>query len=221
MTMSALNLIPVELTCAGQSSLRARGLLTAFSDRIVTLRLEGQIEPLQADTGVVLCLEDRPAMEIVGLVESHEDLELTVRITRVTHHEKRYFPREYGGIELRWRRLEAAARADAPAEALLTDDQGEWHQPHPFMNFSASGLRFRDTAPCEEGDTLQLLFRVEDQSVWHQATATVVRRAPAPDGTDAEIAVAFDEIAPASIQALADYTLDRQLDELASHGVLH
>ena len=98
------------------------------------------------------------------------------------------------------------------------NDEG-WNTPEPLMNFSASGLRFRDSAPCEEGDNILITFQLHGQSVWHRATATVVRRTPAENGMGADIAIAFQDMEPQAVEALADFTLDRQLAELARLGI--
>ena len=144
---------------------------------------------------------------------------MTVAVTRVNHQEKRYFPREFAGLTVRWKRLTGSsvdALIAAWRRGLSEVGEDDWNSPEPFMNFSASGLRFRDAAECLEGDVLLVSLRLPGEDRWHRATASVVRRIESADGT-AEIAVAFRDIDAASVEALADYTLDRQLAELARH----
>lgn len=222
MTSSELDLIVVELECVdGDPTVRVRARLTGFSARRCTLRMEDETAQLRPNSPVVLRLVDRRAMEIFGLVEWHAGRDLEINITRVNHHEKRYFPREYGGIDVRWKRMDGRrpVTAEAWRRGLHSVDDEEWNTPDPYMNFSASGLRFRDTSPCDEGDTVLIALRPHGQAEWHRAIATVVRRASSLENESAEIAVAFQDIDPASVEALADFTLDRQLAELVRLGL--
>ena len=161
-------------------------------------------------------------MELIGQVESQTDQKLDVSIVRVSPREKRYFPREDGGIDMHWKRLERSGSEVATHAwrrgLFEVDGNEDWNTPEPFMNFSASGLRFRDLAPCSEGDIVLIAFRLQGRTAWHRATAVVVRRDQPENGACPEIAVAFQDLEPETVQLLADYTLDRQLDELAKHA---
>ena len=218
--------IAVELVCPiSKPPLTAPATLFAFEDRQCEVRIRAPIPTLAPDTSVMLRLTERRALEIFGLVAQHEGDRVDVRIVRVSHREKRYFPREEGSFDLKWKRLEGAS-VEAASQAwrrglFEVDRDDEWNIPSPVMNFSASGLRFRDHAPCAPGDVLLVTFRPSGQTAWHRATASVVRREPDPrdDAAPPEVAVEFVDIDPASVEALADFTLDRQLDELARHGV--
>ncbi len=213
--------VRVELVCAGlEPPVCTRAALMSVTARRCALETEVEIPPLEPDTGVVVRLEARRAMEIVGLVERHVGRTIDVHVTRVSHREKRYFPREFGGIDLRWKRVEGESPAVLAAwrRGLSAVDEDAWHIPNPFMNFSASGLRFRDVATIDPGDVILVEFRVQGATVWHRATAVVIRYTPNIDGHLAEAAIAFRDIDPKSVEALADYTLDRQLSELARLG---
>lgn len=223
MTSSELYSFPVELVCAvREPPLRARALLTSFTARACSVRTDIELPRLPPETTVTLRLEDRRATEVSCRIIQQTGRDLELRVTAVHHPEKRYFPREYGGIDVRWKRLDHAGREAAIhawRKGLFAIDGDGWNTPEPYMNFSASGLRFRDKAPCSEGDLLLVTFRVQGQAVWHRAAATVVRRTQTDDGASPEIAVTFDDIPTDAVEALADFTLDRQLTELARHGL--
>ena len=76
-TSSQPQQVRVELVCAGgEPPLRAYAVLTGFSSRRCRLKTDEELPPLPPDTGLMLRLEDREAMEIVGLVERQEGREI-------------------------------------------------------------------------------------------------------------------------------------------------
>lgn len=222
LTSADADALRVEMIC-GAPPVTTRATLSSLVARHCALRLDQDVPPLAPDTNIMLRLEERRRMEIIGVVARHEGRRIDIRIVRISHAERRYFPREEGGIELRYKRLqgtgtEAAMQAWRRGLFEVAGDD-DWSHPKPFMNFSASGLRFADRFEGDEGDLLLLTFRLDGQTVWHRATATVVRCAPTPPDGVTEVAVDFTDVEHATVEALTDFTLDRQLAELARRGV--
>ena len=226
--------LAVELSCpSAHPPVRAPASLVSLADRHCRLVSAVDLPPLAPETGLTLTVTARPALEIVGVVEHHSGRTIGLRVTRVGHREKRYFPREDGGLAVRWRPVDPDHADDAPRGSPTTMpssaefDDG-WHRPQPFVNFSASGIRFHDRAPVAKGDALRVAFQVDPAEPWHLTTAEVVRCSAlpkdtadtAPSGRDAsEIAVAFRTISAPALEALADYTLDQQVAALARHAL--
>lgn len=135
-------------------------------------------------------------------------------------HESRYFPREFGRIELRYqviakRELPAAGRAWVQGLSKVEPER-PWYSPHPYMDFSASGLCFHDGAPLEADDVLLLELRVPAAERPIRATGRVVR-ADALDSVDLgeagamrRVAVDFVDLSAGGLEALVQFTEDCQ-----------
>lgn len=211
--------VRVELICASLNPpLRREGTVHQVEGRICQLRLDGDSsDRLTPDLGVVLDLQDNSNLHIVGIVRAIEDGNIHVEITRVAHREKRYFPREDGGLSVEYRSVKALEN-EGPAWLQGLEDakaQGEaWQRPPPFMNFSGSGLRFSVQQPLEPGSGLLLSFELPRTQKSYRATARVVRCSE--HGSAVQAAVEFIDISPEAVQALADFTMERQLEQLAA-----
>ncbi|MCA9556486.1 MAG: hypothetical protein KC933_41060, partial [Myxococcales bacterium] len=96
--------------------------------------------------------------------------------------DRRVFPRVVGGIPLRYRivhtREAEVVTARWMAGAPDAAPASEWRHPDPFMNFSATGLRFDDEPLAEAGDILLCELGVGGRPEHWRAVATVVRLIP-------------------------------------------
>ncbi len=135
----------------------------------------------------------------------------------MTSGDNRYFPREFGRIDLQYLPVgfdEAAAAGRAWLQGLWkVDAERQWRTPDPFMDFSASGLCFLDAAPVAEGELLLLELRLPVGEAAHRATGRVVRAQPL-EGADLQgrdphtrrIAVDFVEVSTEAVAALVEFT---------------
>ena len=140
------------------------GVMTRFegSSCIVEVSSAGALVPEGARA--VVSVTSHGGMRILGAVTASEGDRLDMEIIRVVRKDKRDYPRMFGGIELRYRvvpeeEMALAERAWTAGLAGVSDDH-PWHEPDPFMNFSGSGIRFRDRDACEAGDQLLIEMKV-------------------------------------------------------------
>jgi hypothetical protein len=138
---------------------------------------------------------------------------LSLTKPRIRPRDKRLYPRLFGNIPLRYRahvaedgelaihRWLAGSSHEGPTRSLRT--------PEPFMNFSVSGLCFEDTVLYNRGDLLFVEFGVgEGESRWH-ATGRIVRVDQISEAPDSlyQIAINFETLPDAAMEALSDFTL--------------
>ena len=135
--------------------------------------------------------------------------------------DRRDYSRTYGGLDLRYQ-IVPQQEFELIARRWLTTGRSTydtWFKPDPFMDFSASGLKFHDVERCVSGDHLLLEFRVPGSTVVHRATADVIRVLPIPiDEIDNEpyeiggiipsqtVATRFIQLDPHSIIALIQFS---------------
>ncbi len=161
---------------------------------------------------------------LIGLVEGIDKRRVSVTVEKSVKRDLREYPRTYGGITTRYRvvepdKAEAAAISWMAGEALESE-KGTWRTPDPYMNFSATGLRFEESeATCTGGDLILLEMKLPTSEVTWRALAEIVRCAPLMEEEQSEeathfVALNFLEIPSEASQALARFTL-RVLSALA------
>lgn len=149
----------------------------------------------------------------LGTILECDGRALTVRLTDARPPDRREYPRLRGEVHLRWRPCGAAAER---AAWLRGDDvPGPVHTPRPFMEFSATGLAFEETAPVDRDDLLLLELALPGEPRAWRCLGTVIR-VGAPAGAGREVAVRLDAVPAAATMALARYTLAAQEASLAS-----
>lgn len=159
-------------------------------------------EPPAADVGtrVVLAIAGETPRRIQGRIEGATGSRVRVQGHRAKSPDQRRFPRLFGAIGLRWRRL-----AEGHAEP--------WREPDPLMSFSVVGFAFGGTdGETTEGDLVSLDFAIGGTGPRHAGIGRVVRIAPRqPDdvvgGETHEIAVDLLEASPEAREALGEYML--------------
>lgn len=217
MFQSSVAQLQVELICATLNPpLRMQGTIRDVEGRSCWVDLEeAPPSSLTPDLGVVLDVQDHSSLHIVGIVRARTERAIKLEISRIAHHEKRYFPREDGGLEVQYKPVESLERAAKGwLHGLHEVDDSDWMHPPPFMNFSGSGLRFEVAAALPEDSGVLLSFKIPGDPNLYRATARVVRCDAI--GAHTYAAVEFVEIAPEAVQALADFTMERQLEQLAA-----
>jgi hypothetical protein len=181
---------------------------------------EGVDAPAMGDR-LILDFGQNESPRVLAAVTELDGAAVTLSIRRSQPRDKREFPRMQGGIQLRYTTL---SPPDAAAEAAWADrgeapEGAQWRVPDPFMDFSASGLKFDDAPVCADGDRLLMELEVPTAEGRWRGVARVVRVSPIPEdereeGADAEsthyIAVEFTQLPAEAIEALMHFTLHLQ-----------
>merc|ERR1711970_1014398 len=90
--------LPVELACTGVNpAIVERGTLLRFSPQRCVIEFEKPAAELPQDAGVVVVLNDRSDLKILGTVQSHTAQRCEILVRRLVNREKRYYPRAFGG----------------------------------------------------------------------------------------------------------------------------
>lgn len=175
------------------------------------------------DVGAVVVLnwrDDGRHPRVTATVVGCEGVYVRAVEKKRTSRDKRVFPRTVGGIPLRYRVVHTDDPEIVTARWMSGYDDlagpGEWRQPDPFMNFSASGLRFEDAPIVEMGDVLLCELGVGSSETRWRAVGTVMRLLPiAPDKREVphathHIAIMFTDAPTGLVEALEAYTLQLQ-----------
>lgn len=153
----------------------------------------------EKDEEVVLDFGAEDAPLVLARVLERDGKRLRLQALRSRQRDKREYPRMSAGIRLRYRRA-SRTEEDESCRAWLErgvhpSDEERWHEPDPFMDFSASGFNFEDRETCEAGDLLLLeLFHPRGAGSW-RALARVIRIHP----------LSPDEAPPASVEGEATH----------------
>ena len=218
--------IPVEIVFLTQGGPRTCfGHLVRHGGDTVQVDLKPKdVAYAQQGTRTMVDSGDSSLIRIVGVVESVEGARASVAVEKSVRRDLREYPRTYGGIQLRYRVLEAEGASNAMSSWMAGEateaERGLWRRPDPYMNFSATGLRFEEPeATCKGGDMVLLEMDLPTSSVPWRATGEVIRCALLPEDEQCEeathfIALVFSEIPAEASQALARFTL-RVLSALA------
>ncbi len=216
--------IPVEvvlLTPAGPRSCFAR-LVRHDGDQIEVVLEPGDLTHARPGTRVMVDSGESSVVRMVGVVSNTEAGRTTLIVEKSVRRDLREYPRTYGGIQLRYHVVQGDERAAEAREWIdgVARDVDGWLRPDPYMNFSATGLRFEEgEATCASGDLVLLHMGVPTSSTPWRATAEVVRCELLPEDERTEeathfVALQFLQIPPEASQALARFTL-RVLSALA------
>ena len=206
--------LSIKAELVDESGRRIQGILHELERRGCVVELVGDgPADLALRSPVHIELPSVDGARIRGRLGQRVGRRLTVHIPQ-SEHEQRYYPRVDGGIDAEYRVLPDHA-GDATRRSWLRGlsvaDESPWFRPPPFMNFSVSGLRCEDGLGCKVGAELLFALRVPTMPNVVRATARVVRVDERPDAPNL-IAVEFMDVDPNGVEALTDYTLDRQLE---------
>lgn len=159
---------------------------------------------------------DQDAPRITAKVLRTEGEHVFLSSPQLRPRDKRLYPRLYGNIPLRF-------QAHHPDEGELvihrwlagsTQDivPRPWFIPEPFMDFSVNGLSFESPEACVEGSLLLLHMGVGESGDRWRATGRVIRTTAIPDSSPAlyQVAMSFEVIPDAAMEALSDFTLSIQ-----------
>ncbi len=191
------------------------------------IRLDEPPSQLVSGDQVILSFFDVRLPKVIANVTTAGNGTLRCAPRLVKEQERRYYPRMFGGIQLRYRNVGQGAASQAIARAWLAGDpmparEGRWVVPDEFMNFSVTGLAFDTITGCHTDDLVLLEMGLRNGEERWRATARVIRVIPVPeDELDASVnvdgqavsdrvAVNFEQI-PSSAQAkLVDMTMSIQ-----------
>lgn len=169
----------VEVLCLSVSPpLIRKGTLAGQVGEHLEILLDGESD-FQPGMRVAVAGRAEGPLRVLGTVSEIQGRRLRIETGRVIPEEKRAFPRMPGGIRLRYCSL-SGKEAEKACRAWMSGGGGtwwdvEWREPDPFMDFSASGLRFEDARACRVGDTVLLELQVPGAAETWRAVARVVR----------------------------------------------
>lgn len=205
----------VEMMVLGEEATLISAFVVANEDGRLTLRPDRPV----AD-GVSVCVRSSEDGWAYGRVVS-VDPEVVVQVRGNRAADRREFFRVEGSIHCKYQVLKGPGH-DLARERWVQHGEAtdaEWLTPDPFMDFSASGLKFQHTETCASDDVLLLEVGVPGTDDTYRTTARVVRLFPLSQeerdelaragGTGASthaVAVHFLEIAPEAIEALVMWT---------------
>jgi len=210
--------VPLEVVCTTLvPPVIAHGRVTHYDGESYDCSLEDPVPPLERGSQVILDMTAARAPRVIATVSEIQGTRFCFIQKSVNPPDKRVFPRLYGNVDLRYRKV--ASESDAAVGAWLAgglEEAGEhqWREPDPFMNFSVTGLKFDDSGVCEPNDTLLCQFKVPTSDVSYRATARVIRVDPIedeleddPNPTSHSIALEFLEMPKEGREALSEFTL--------------
>jgi hypothetical protein len=216
--------VPAVLISASQQPpVIAQGTVHCLPGGECRMDLENPEPRLAPGDSVVLDCRGERDFRLLGRLKRVDGPHLHVAVTRRLEHDRRAFPRLYGGVRLRYAVAPASLRAEGLGRWAAAPEQAEWHAPDPFMEFSGSGLRFEDRARCAEGDYLLVEWQVPPFDRTWRSLTQVVRVEPIPEeerpweaGPDTpthRVAVHFLDLPSPAVQALLQFT--ERLQEVA------
>ncbi len=159
---------------------------------------------------------EQDAPRITGKVLRTDGNRISLASPQLRPRDKRLYPRLYGNIPLRFQ-VHNAEEGELVVHRWLAGSTRDlvprpWFTPEPFMNFSVNGLSFESEQGCREGDLLLLHMGVGESDKRWRATGKVVRCSEITDNDKPlfQIAMSFEAIPDAAMEALSDFTLSIQ-----------
>ena len=143
--------------------------------------------------------------------------QVLIHVDETKSTDLREYPRVAGPLKLRYQAV-PAHQAELAGRRWLQSASGigpRWLRPDTFVDFSASGARFRIDEPgCDANDRLLVGVKIPGESVEHRFVARVVRHLV----EEAQVAIQFLDGTEAGFNAIvefADRIHDLQLEELS------
>ncbi len=214
--------VPVELICTTRvPPLILRATTTLFDGTRYRVRLDDEGDALELGARVILEFGRSDSPRVLALVAEVDGSNLLLDVQQSRPRDKREFPRMYGGVELRYAVV-------APQDTVAIDGWrngtvqvgDDWHHPDPFMDFSASGLKFDDEETCKADDILLMDMSIPPSDESFRGVARVVRLFTIEEDDDPTlgedrtgthaIAVEFVHLPTAAVEALMQFTLRLQ-----------
>jgi len=209
----------VELVCTNQTPpaiLQAQATWFDGASYKVTLR-DAASAPPQVGERVILDFGENESPRVLAIVTERDGGDMNLTIKRSQPRDKREFPRMHGGIQLRYTVVQDVGAADAWVSRGESAPTIEWFTPDPFMDFSASGLKFDDAPNCADNDLLLVHLEVPTAEGSWRGVARVVRVSEIlpedrEEGNAAthHVAVEFQTLPAEAIEALMTFTLHLQ-----------
>lgn len=210
----------VELLCLtanGPVMFEGRARLNAQDAGEIEVDLSAPANDEVKGSQAIVTFLDKNTPRLTARVLRAEGNRLALSSPRLRPRDKRLYPRLYGNVPLRYR-LHNPEDGELTIHRWLAGSTQDltprpWRSPEPFMNFSVNGLCFEDSLECEEGDLLLLHLGVGDSDKRWRATGRIVRvKDLPPDGETPcyQIALSFETLPDAAMDALSDFTLTIQ-----------
>lgn len=215
--------VRVDVIHVSSPNMRTRnGWIRRFDDSVYHVELEDEAPDITAGSRVVLNWSEGRGRRVSATVTHRDGCRLEARERRAAPVDQRLWPRQVGGVHLRYRVLRAEEGERLWRAWMDGEDVGDgpWRNPDPFMNFSVTGLRFDDDCDCQSGDVLICELGIPGTDHAWRAAARVVRVWPVPEeereagSTAKRVAVQFTELPTDAAEALTHYTLRLQRSTL-------
>lgn len=157
----------------------------SHKDGNIIVQVDDDVSGLEIGSQVIISFHDMELPKVIANVVGTAGDTLTCAPKVVKEPERRYYPRLFGGIQLKYKVLDGdGPEAEAEAARWMANGdagQADWLQPDEFMNFSVTGLAFDTTGEPASGDLLVLDLGFRRKPQRYRATGSVVRTIPIPD----------------------------------------
>jgi len=190
--------VPAHVVRAtGNIPLIVSGLAT-HRDGHIEVKIEDDASGLHIGSQVIISFHDMDLPKVIANVVGNNVGVITCTPKVVKEPERRYYPRLFGGIQLRYKVLRGQDASEVAARWIAhgtTKDSSQWLSPDEFMNFSVTGLAFDTTTGTTADDLLLLDLSFRRKPERFRATGRVVRVLPIPeDERDPEIQVGGEPV---------------------------
>ena len=205
----------VEMMVLGDEATLISAFVVTNEDGRLTLRPDRPVA-----SGASVCVRSAEDGWAYGRVVSVEP-DVVVEVRGTTRSDRREFFRVEGSIHCKYQVLKGPGHELARERWIQHGIAADvtWLTPDPFMDFSASGLKFQHTETCAADDVLLLEVGIPGTDKTYRTTAHVVRLFQLSEEERDELALAggtgsathavaihFLEIAPEAIEALVMWT---------------
>ncbi len=204
--------IPVDIINIASPSFKTHsGWIRSFENGFYRIELSSRDVNIGKGIRVVLNCHSQPKQRISATVtrawpDGFEALE-----RRAVQPDRRYWPRLMGSIPLKYQVSNSGSLALEWSLKKTSMDESSWHRPDPFMDFSVSGLCFRDKPLCMPDDLLLCELAVGIRTLRWRTLARVIRLSPCLEDQELRwIALKFERLPDEAAEALTEYTLRLQ-----------
>ena len=176
------------------------------SDQITMVPAPNETLP-EAQTSVVVCIEDVDRTKWIGTVLTTSYDAIQVALADVQPRFRRYYPRADTLVAMAWRVLDLGPKAGDFSKNQIRALKQWWRPASALVNLSNDGLSFLSSPHLPMGARVQVKLRLSQEQEEHSLVAEVVRSAR--------------ELVPGSVLSAADSSGEVHEDEEFSRIALH
>lgn len=160
-----------------------------------------------AQTPVVVCIEDADKTKWIGTVEDASFDAIQVSLAGIQPRFRRYYPRADTMVAMAWRVLDLGPQGSEFSKNQVRALKQWWRPASTLVNLSNDGLSFLSAPHLPVGARVQVKLRLSQEQEEHSLVAEVVRSAR--------------EMVPGSVLTAADSSGEVHEDEEFSRIALH